>query len=200
MAIRHEPVAHVRSNEPRGARNDYAQISSIPFILTDRAHIHMLPSYQTGMTDTSWIGRAVLALLMAASLTLFGWRLRKVLRGHPPCAPHSGFQSRADRSAHTSVSLGSGAAGEGDPAAALAGAGARFRILGILRLRAHHPQPPRVRIWRRLSVSPAAVSAASISASWPPGPCWWRFPSPGWPCAGSWSGPFGWARSRPNRA
>ena len=51
----------------------------------------MLPSYQIGMTDTSWIGRAVLALLMAASLALFGWRSRKVLEAIRRARPTPDF-------------------------------------------------------------------------------------------------------------
>ncbi len=52
----------------------------------------MLTSYQIGMTDTSWTGRAVLALLMVASLALFGWRLRTVLEAIRRARPTPDFK------------------------------------------------------------------------------------------------------------
>jgi hypothetical protein len=87
--------------------------------------------------------------------------------------------------------------GKGDPPAAAAGAGARLRLLGILRLRAGHGESHRRRF------RPAAFSRRESGfgrfyfgfvAVWA---VRWRFPSPAWPCAASWCGPNGWAKVSP---
>ena len=52
----------------------------------------MVKSYQIGMTDTSWAERAVLAVLMAASLGLFGYRFRKVLEAIRLARPTPDFR------------------------------------------------------------------------------------------------------------
>src|SRR5262245_45595504 len=77
----------MRSDETGGTGNDYSQISSKPSFYWSLNDIHMLHSVHSDMTDASWTERAVVLVLIAASLALFWWRFRKVLfiiRGSRP--------------------------------------------------------------------------------------------------------------------
>ena len=82
MAFRQQAVAKVRADEPGGSGNDYAQISSKPYSKRgayERAFaLRMIHSKVDRMTDASWTERALVLVLMAASIALFWRRFQKV--------------------------------------------------------------------------------------------------------------------------
>jgi ferredoxin len=108
------------------------------------------------MTDASWIERSVLIALMAASLTLFWLRFRKVLEAIRGARATPDFEVRAAGPAHPPVPLGGDGARQGDRPAAPARPRPRLRLLGFLRLRAGHCQPLRKRVRRGLSLRQTA--------------------------------------------
>ena len=132
----------------------------------------MLPSYQIGMTDTSWIGRAVLALLMAASLALFGWRSRKVLEAIRRARPTPDFNlapiAPRIRQFVWEVAL-QGKVIRQRPLPGLAHAFVFWGFCAFALITLNHLASG----FGAGFLSPAADSADSTSDSWRSGRCWW---------------------------
>ena len=163
----------------------------------------MLHSYQTGMTDTSWIGTggsgAADGRLPGAVLAGVCARCRRLSAMR---APRRISRSRAARSADSSVPLGSRAAGEGDPRS---GPCRGWRTLSSsgdsAPSRSSRSITSRPDLALRFLIAPAArFGRLLFRLRGRLGRAGGRFPSPDCPCAASWCGPFGSARSRRNRA
>ena len=93
------------------------------------------------MVHPSWLEIALLAILLCISGSLFWLRFRKPVDAIRRSRDNPDFKLRPLGAAHPPIRLGSAAARQSDSRAAAARPGARIRLLGILRVRAGHPQP-----------------------------------------------------------
>ncbi len=158
VAFRQQAVAQMRTDETGGPRNQMFHLLDLNVCGNAHATFEKVPGF-------SPFEIIVFLVLLAASAGGFCGALRQSGAQDPRSQAGCGFQAGVRGQARLGFRFGSSAAEQSDPRAAAAGPRARFRVLGILRVRAGHAESFRHGCRPRVPGARQLGSAHSISIS-----------------------------------